>query len=102
MSDNEPEDRELRKLEREYDHQEKRLEETNEMLKQAPSLLGEITQEVIIPLITSLPSPMQQEMWQPPPEEREKPEYDPQVDGVSSEKAEEMRDNLNLNGGDSG
>jgi len=99
MSDNEPEDRELRKLEREYDHQEKRLEAANEMMKEAPGLLGELMQEVIIPLMTTARS--QQQMWEPPEEQRDKPEYEPQVGGVSEENAAQVRDSLNLENGKS-
>jgi hypothetical protein len=102
MADGEPDDPEFRKMEREYDHREKQLEETNKMLKEAPSLLGELTKEVILPLLSGLQSQQNQQMWQPPEQQREEPEYNPQVDGVSDEKAENVRENLNLNGGEKG
>lgn len=81
MSDNGPDESELRKFERELEHREKYLETTNELLQEVPSLLGELTNEVILPLLNSLQL-QQQEIWSPPQsgqnsQNRGKPKYDP-------------------------
>jgi len=85
MADNGPDDPEIRKFERELDHREKNLEAANELLKEAPGLLGELTNEVILPLLSSLQPQQNQQMWSPPngrqqsqrPKNSEKPEYNP-------------------------
>jgi len=85
MSDDSPDDPEIRKFEREMEHREKNLEAANEMLKDAPGLLGELTNEVVLPLLKSLQPQQNQPMWSPPEgrqQRRERrnrgtPEYDP-------------------------
>ena len=78
MSDNSPDDSEIRKFEREMDFREKNLDVANDLFKEAPSLMGELTEQVIIPMMKALgPVKRQQQMWEPP--ERNKPEYQPRA-----------------------
>lgn len=84
MADKDFEDRDLRKFERELEHREKNLDAANDLLKDAPSLLAELTNEVVIPLLQGLQPQqqrqVQQQLWQPPKQDtrsRSKPEYDP-------------------------
>lgn len=75
MSDDESSDREMRKFEREMDFREKGLENTNELLQEAPSLLSELTTEVVLPLLNSLQSN------QPAQSRRSEPEFSPTEEG---------------------
>lgn len=85
MPDRESEDPEIRKFERELDHREKNIEAANELLKEAPGLLGELTNEVILPLLNSLQPQQHRRVWSPPdgrqqsqkPRNQGKPVYNP-------------------------
>lgn len=95
-------DPEIRRFEREIEHQEKQLEMANDLLKDAPELLSQLITECVLPVAQQLNN-QQQSAWEPP-ERREKPEYDPTdrprsgiKEGGASD-VEAVRDSLDLDG----
>jgi len=104
MPENDPEDPEIRKMEREYEHREKNLDAASDILKEAPGLLGELTNEVVIPLLKNLQPQQHQQMWSPPedrqqPRERQhrgKPQYNPHNQDEAEKKGEDVRQKLDM------
>lgn len=60
-------DPELRKYEREMEFRELQMEHMDSLLKEAPKLLSEIVNEVVLPLAVQMQSQdMSRELWDPP------------------------------------
>lgn len=95
-------DPEIRRFEREIEHQEKQLEMTQELLKEAPELLSKLITECVLPVAQQLNS-QQQSAWEPP-KRREKPQYDPPdrswggFEEGGGPDTESVRDKLDLDG----